>query len=102
MSITKYYTTTFTVTRQTWSGDSSALVSQDSFTGHIQQGVESVYTESLGLRFTKPYTIWCPASTDVEEGDRITEGSNTYDVKYVENRNIGSNGHLHVLVEKHE
>jgi len=98
--ISRFYNTTFTVQRQTWSGDSSALVSQSSFVGHIQQGTPENLQEHVGLRFSKAYTIWCPAATNVQEGDRLSEGGNTYDVRFLINRNIGVNGHLEVIVEK--
>lgn len=102
MSIKRFYTTTFTVTRQTWTGDSSALVSQGTFKGHIQQAGADIMQQYEGLRLTKAWIIWCAADTDVEEGDRITQGSDTYDVRFIENRNVGSNGHLHLICEKHD
>jgi hypothetical protein len=98
--IAKWYTTTFTVKRQTWSGDSSAIVTQGTFAGHIQQGTPENMQESLGFRFTKAYVILCPTATDIQEGDRIEEGGRTYDARFVVDRNIGANGHLEVIVEK--
>lgn len=100
MSIAKWYTTTFTTKRQTWSGDSSALVTQGTFLGHIQQGVDKNLQENLGFRLTKAFTIWCAPDTDIQEGDRIEEGTNKYDVRFSINRNVGANGHLEVVVEK--
>ena len=100
--ISRFYTTTFTTKRQEWSNDSSTLDSQGTFLGHIQQGIPKSYQEQTEFRFTKAYTIWCPADTDVQEGDRLEEGSNTYDVRFVIDRNIGNNGHLEVIVEKHD
>lgn len=98
--ISRFYTTAFTVKRQTWSGDSSALVTQSSFSGHLQQGAPENYQQFEGLKFSKAYTIWCPSTTNVQEGDRLSEGSNTYDVRFVINRNVGANGHLELIVEK--
>ena len=100
MNIERFFTTTFAVFRQTWSGDSSALVSQTSIIGHIQQGTPEVFQQDLGFRFSKAHTIWCAANANIREGDRLTEGSNSYDVRFVINRNIGFNGHLQVIVEK--
>jgi len=99
-SIEKFFTKIFTVKRQEWSGDSSSNISQGTFNGHIQQGVAKAYQEDLGFRFTKAYTIWCPSDTDVQEGDRLEDGSDTYDVRFLINRGIGDNGHLELIVEK--
>lgn len=98
--IQDFFNTTFQVTRQSWSGDSSALISKSSFNGHIQQGTDENLTESVGLSFTKAFTIWCVVGTDVEEGDRLTSGDDEYDVKFKINRNMGNNAHLRLLVEK--
>jgi len=98
-SISRFFTTTFTVQRQTWSNDSSALVSQDSFDGHIQQGTPENYQENIGFRFSKAFTIWCPSDTDIQEADRLSDGTNYYDVRFVVNRNVGANVHLQLIVE---
>lgn len=102
MSIERFYTDTFTIKRMTWSGDSSAsLVVQGTFNGHIQQGTQDRFQEHLGLEFTKAFSIWCAPSTDIQEGDRIEKGSDEYDVRFVENRNVGNQAHLQAIVEKH-
>ncbi|MHA1853384.1 MAG: hypothetical protein ACTSUF_07715 [Candidatus Heimdallarchaeaceae archaeon] len=98
--IERFYTTAFIVKRQVWSGDSSALVNQSTFSGHIQQGVPDDYQQYEGLRFSKAFTIWCGPATDIKEGDRIEQGSTTYDVRFSKNRNVGNEGHLEVIVEK--
>lgn len=100
MSITRFYSTIFSVSRQVWSGDSSSNIEQGTFTGHIQQGTPKNYQEDLGFRFSKAYTIWCPADTDVQEGDRLEAGSSDYDVKFVIDRNVGNQGHIELIVEK--
>lgn len=99
-SINRFFATTFTVLRQTWSGDSSSLVSQGTFLGYIQQATSDNLQEFQGLRFGKTFKIWCLPDTDVEEGDRITQGNNTYDVRFVIDRNFGGNPHLEIFVEK--
>lgn len=99
-SISRFFTTTFTITRQVWSGDSSALVSQGTFKGHIQQTGADVLQLYQGLRLAKAWSVWCASDTDVQEGDRITEGSNSYNVRFVENRNVGSDGHLQLILEE--
>lgn len=100
IAIDRFFTTTFTLSRQTWSGESSSLVSQGTFSGHIQQGTPENMQENLGFRFSKAFTIWCPATTNVQEGDRLVAGSANYDVRFAINRNIGSNGHIQLIVEK--
>lgn len=100
MSIERYYDTTFTITRMSWSGDSSALVSSGSFTGHIQQADQRL-VEDLRSAFTISHSIWCDDATDVQAGDTLTEGSNTYSVKAIQtNDHAGKNKHKEVLVEK--
>jgi len=98
--IQKWYTTTFTVKRQTWSGESSSNVSQGTFNGHIQQMSDENLQQFLGLRFGKAFKIYCAPATDIKEGDRIENGSINYDVKFILDRNIGTEGHLEVIVEK--
>lgn len=98
--IQKWYTTTFTVKRQEWSHESSANVSKGTFLGHIQQMSDESLQQFLGLRFSKAFKIYCAPATDVQEGDRIENGSINYDVKFVIDRNIGNEGHLEVIVEK--
>lgn len=100
--ISKFFTTTFTTKRQEFSGDSSALISKGTFIGHIQQGTPENYQEYIGFRLTKAFTVWCPSDTDVQEGDRIEQGSNRYDVRFLINRDINSsrNAHLQLILEE--
>lgn len=99
MSIERFYTTTFTVTRQTWVDDKSTLGAVGTFLGHIQQATSDVLNQYEGLRLTKGWIVWCKPDTDVTEGDRLSVGDNTYDVRFVENRNVGSEGHLQLVLE---
>lgn len=99
-SIERFFDTTIAVTRQTWVGDSSSLQTQTSFSGHIQQATADTLQQYQGLRLSKAWKIWCPADTDVNEADRLTVGSDTYDVRFVENRNTGTDGHLLLICEK--
>lgn len=100
--ISDFYTTTISVFRQTFVNNKSSLALQGTFNGHIQQGTESRLQEYLGFRFTKAFTVWCASDTDVKKGDRLTEGDNAYDVRFTEDRDVGSNGHLVVIAEKVE
>ena len=66
----------------TWSGDSSAQVAKQLFLGHRQQANSDV-VENLGLAFTKTFAIWCAVNTDIQEGDTISDGLDTYSVKAI-------------------
>lgn len=100
MSILKHFTTTFSVERMSWSGDSSALVSQGTFKGHLQQA-RPEQSEAIGLRWTITFTIWCAIDADVKMQDRLTVGSDVYSVRAVQTNNVGVNKHLELIVEKH-
>jgi hypothetical protein len=101
MSIEKHYTTTFTVQRMEWSGDSSGLATQGTISGHLQQARPEM-AEAIGLRWTAVYTIWCDIDADVEVGDRLTEEDNVYSVRAIQKNNVGQNKHLELVIEKHE
>lgn len=98
--IDKFYDKVFTVETMVWAGDSSAsLSSATSFNGHIQQ-TESRLAEYLGMRFTETFTVWCGKDTAINPNDRITNSGNTYIVKFVQERYVGANQHLELIVEK--
>ena len=102
--IDRFFNTTFTVLRMSWSGESSAEISKNSFTGHIQQA-RAELAEQLGLTFSKAFTIWCDNNADVEEGDTLNDGNYSYSVKAINKRdyNIGSgNEHLQLIIERDE
>ena len=102
MSIERFYNTVFTVARQVWSGDSSAETVQGTFNGLIEQGISKTLDQNSAFRFTKPYTVFCPIGTDVQEGDKLTENSRTYDIKYVIKEEKGGNGHLELIAERND
>lgn len=103
MSIARFYTTTITNTRMSWSGDSSALASVGSFTGHIQQASPE-FTEFVGEAWGKVFVIWCDEATDIEAGDTLTiaagDYAGTYSVKNIQINATGENQHLEVTVIK--
>jgi len=99
--ISDFFTTTFTVTRMIWSGDSSAEASQGTFSGHIQQA-EPELAQSLGYAFTRTFKVWCAVDTDVEDGDTLTVGNNTYSVRANKVLQVGENQHLQLIIEKDE
>jgi len=107
MTISKFYTTTFTVTRGTWSEDgdgfaSSAPTTVGTFLGHIQQMTPKL-AQYLNLNFTKTYSIWCDPSTDIKSGDIINDGTKYYSIKEIQdNSMVGSNMHLELIAEESE
>ena len=86
-----------------WSGDSPALVSVGSFTGHVQQATPEA-VEFLGEALGTVFTIWCAKGTDVQKGDTITiasgDYSGTYSVKAIQKNATGSNEHLEITIIK--
>ncbi|RKZ11027.1 hypothetical protein DRQ25_00780 [Candidatus Fermentibacteria bacterium] len=103
MSIERFFTTTFAVTRMSWSNESSAEVSAGSFIGHIQQA-RPEHAEFVGEAWGQTFLVWCAQDTDVQAGDTITiasgDYSGTYSVKNVQNNATGSNDHLEVTIIK--
>jgi hypothetical protein len=84
-----------------WTGEVAELASNLNFFGHIQQA-NAELTQSLGLTFTKAFSVWCPLSTDVLEGDEIVGDGGTFVVKAIKNLSIGLNKHKQLFVEKKE
>ncbi|MCX6785921.1 MAG: hypothetical protein NTZ18_03675 [Candidatus Komeilibacteria bacterium] len=101
MTIAKFFTTQFTTKRMSWSGESSALITQSTFDGYLQQAAAEL-AETLRLNFTRAFTLWCPLGTDVEEGDLISDGEFDYGVKAINKRDYGTNQHLQLIIERHE
>ncbi len=106
MGVERFFTTTFTVVRDVWTGSGATKKSTQSnvgtFLGHIQQA-DAELTESLGLSFTEAYRIWASRDADVEEGDTLQAGNNTYSVKAINKRTYAAgreqNQHLEIMVE---
>jgi hypothetical protein len=99
--ISRLFTSTFSVERPEWSGDSAGLAEVDSVNGHIQQARPEL-TQQLGLSMTKTYTIWFPVDADIQEGDTLTKGDESYSVRAVQKNEYGQNPHLEVIAEKNE
>lgn len=103
MSIERFYTTTFLVTRMTWSNESSAEASAGSFIGHIQQAAPE-YVQHIAEAWGQTFIIWADEDTDVELGDTITVESGdyagTYNVKNIQTNATGNNKHKEIVVIK--
>jgi urease beta subunit len=103
MSISRFYTTTFAVTRMSWANESSAEISAGSFYGHIQQA-NPEFASQIAEAWGKTFVVWCDKATDVEPGDTLTIASGdyagTYSVKNKQVNATGSNEHLELTVIK--
>lgn len=103
MSIERFYTNTLTVTRMTWSNESSAEVEQGTFKGHIQQA-RPEFAEYIGEAWAATFLVWCAKGTDVEMGDTLTVASGsyagTYSVKNIQVNAVGQNQHWEVTAIK--
>jgi len=104
MGIQRFFTKSFTITRMVWTNESSSEISQGTVKGHLQQLIDDE-TQHLGLAFTKSFRLWCSVDSDIQEGDTIDDGLDTYSVKAINKRNyaVGSlNQHLEVFIERDE
>ena len=103
MSIERFFTTTITNTRMTWSDESSAEAAVGSFSGHIQQAVPE-HAQLVGEAWGQTFLVWCPIDTDVEAGDSLTIATGnyagTYNVKNVMTNAVGNNQHLELTAIK--
>lgn len=99
--INKRFTTKFTNSRMVWSGEYSEIDEANEFYGHIQQ-MTAELTQSLGLTFTKAYTIWCSLDTDVAVGDELESGGYKYTVRAIKDLLVGNNKHKQLFVEREE
>ena len=100
MSIQRFFTKTFTIKRQVWSGSSSDESTIGTFKGHKQQ-TPAQEIATLGIAYGKACQVWCPVGTDVKVGDVIDDG-NRYSVRAVNTRDYGINQHLQLTIEGDE
>ena len=99
--IERLMNTSLTVSRTEWTGDSGEMVETATFQGHVQQA-RAELAQQLGYAMTKAFIIWAPLNADVQEGDSITDGTDTFSVRGVQIHNYGSNPHKELTVEKNE
>ena len=98
--ISDYYNKTFTIYRMVWTDSKSSLSSVGTFVGHKQRTIAEI-SESLGISFTKSYTIWCAIDTDVKEQDTIKdEFGKYYSVKALSEKDYGDSQHLQLIAEQ--
>ena len=45
--------------------------------------------------FYKLFKMWCPVDTDIRVGDRVVDGTTTYDVRGIKTYNYGSEANQH-------
>lgn len=101
MSISRLFTESIAVTRMVWSGNTSSETAGVTFKGHVQQARPET-AESIGETWSKVFSIWCPLSTDVSEGDKLTIAAgnyaDTYNVQQIQKNATGDNAHLELVV----
>lgn len=98
--ISRFFITTFTVKRMNaYASNKTTEASVGTISGHLQQ-LTAELTQQLGMTMTKSFRVWCAVGSNVQEGDSLEEGGNTYSVKAVQTNNYGANQHLELLVEK--
>jgi len=100
--INKWYTKTFTVKREVYTGNKSDLEVAGSFDGHLQQAGPEMQ-EYLATSWTHSFIVWCAPDTDVLEGDLLIDQSDnqTYYVRTIqENFASGDNIHLELQCER--
>ena len=100
MSITSFYNKTVSTERlaqiadsykQEWSENISSLECAIHQTSGEQSNLG-------GSAFFQSFKMWCAIDTDIQIGDKVIDGSNTYIVKGVSNYNYGSEASQHLLV----
>jgi hypothetical protein len=100
------FTTTFTVKKKVWTKvtvgskevDRTIEIDGASFKGYLQQATPE-YAQSFNLTMTKGFSLWCPLSADVFEGDTIYKGETAYTVRARQNYKDGCNPHAQLAVE---
>jgi len=103
MAIERFFTTTISVTRLTWSNDSSSEISKEDFLGHIQQASPEM-AQYIGESLGRAFSVWCNKSVDIEIGDSLSIDSGDYagdyTVKNVQINATGDNQHLELICIK--
>lgn len=98
--ISRFFTTTFTVTRLTYANNKGTYGAAGSFVGHLQQATDSQVQNFQTNGVTVSHRIWCDDATDVQESDLLSDGTYTYAVRHTRTRDRGINEHLEVFVEQ--
>ncbi|HBT75033.1 TPA: hypothetical protein DEB29_03475 [Candidatus Wolfebacteria bacterium] len=103
MSIDRFFTTTFAVTRMSWSNESAAEVSAGSVLGHIQQASPD-FIEHIAEAWGKTFLGWVDEDANIQPGDTITIASGdyagTYSVKNTQINATGLNQHKELTLIK--
>ena len=98
-SITRFFTTTFTVIRQRYTGSISQEQTVGSFDGHIQQ-LTAQDRMTIGEAVTMSHRVWCAPTEDVNDGDTLVGPDGVrYSVSGKEVQNVGGEGHIELLVD---
>lgn len=100
MTIDRFYTQTFTVSRLTYTGYKGAYATIGTIKGHLQQKVQEEGLSQMNQPNLQ-YTVWCDPSSNVKENDILIDGARQYTVIAIqENDFVGKNKHLELLVNR--
>lgn len=101
--IQRHFTTTFTVKRMVWTGNTSADTTLGTFKGHIQQA-SAEYAEQLRSAYGVTHSVWCAKGTDVKTGDTLViatgDYAGTYNVRNIIVHAVGHNQHFELTAIK--
>lgn len=97
--IGRFFINSVNTQRLVYSTDTKTEVWDANLTGvmcHIQTwgGVDVGYE---GAKFPS-HQMWCELGIDIIEGDRIIDGTKTYEVLKVENLDMGKNPHMQLAL----
>ena len=104
--IRERFKTTFTTKKKVWTKvtvgekevDRTAEIDGTPFKGYLQQATPE-YAQYFNLTMTKGYSLWCPLSADVFEGDTVYKGETAYLVRARQDYRDGDNHHAQLAVE---
>ena len=98
--IEDFFTTSFEINRQVWTGEISSNSLIGSFKGNIQQANPDL-AEAYNTAYNRAFIISCPLTTDIKIGDLITSdtGTKEYFVKATIELAMGNIKHLEVMCE---
>lgn len=100
------FTTPFEVHRNVWTQvmvngkqvDRTVEAVELPFNGYKQQATAE-YAQAYNLTLSKAYTVWCPLSAKVAEGDTVVADEVQYTVRARREYKDGCNPHAELAVE---
>lgn len=98
--ISRFYTTTFAVSRLVYTDGIGNYGGAGTFVGHLQQASQLASVNGINMESIS-HTVWCAPGTNVRIGDTISAHGRSYSVRGIQqNDHAGANTHLELLVER--